>query len=144
MFGFLNRARDGLQEQLKKVANKEFAEACMAGAAMIAWADGQMEEAEKKKLAAYIERSPELSVFDRSHLIALFNRFSNEFEFDVDLGNAAAMKEIGQVRDPEQKLMLARVLMVIARADGEVEPAEEARLRKVFDRLGLTQADLAA
>lgn len=137
---FLKRAADGLQGQMAKIKNKDFAEAVMYGCAYIACADGEVEPAEKAKMARYIERSDLLAAFDRSWLIQVFNKAVEEFEFDPKMGADAALKEIGQVSDPEQKNLVMRVCVAIAGSDGQIEPQEVEALRQIARTLGLDPA----
>lgn len=138
MLGLFNKAKAGLAEAVAKVKNKEFMEAAMAGCALIAAADGEIETTEKAKLAKFIERSPELAVFDRTLLIGTFNRFADQLDFDFFMGKDACMKEIRQIPGDEQKVLCLRLLVAIAGSDGEIEPAERKVIGEVAGALGLS------
>jgi tellurite resistance protein TerB len=137
MFGFLNKAKSALKDEMAKYNNKEFMEGLCAGAALIAYADGELEATEKAKLLAFFERSEDLSVFDRATLISTFQKFAAEFEFDFGVGQDRAMKELSEVKDPAQRALIGRVLVAIARADGEIEQSEVTKLNRAFSVLGL-------
>lgn len=47
------------------------------------------------------------------------------------------MKELSEVKDPAQRALIGRVLVAIARADGEIEQSEVTKLNRAFSVLGL-------
>lgn len=141
MFGnFLKSAKEGLDNIRSQVNNKEFMEAAMAGCALVAWADGEVSSAEKQKMSRFIEMSPMLQAFERSRLLDVFKKFDQQFEFDFGMGKDAAIKEIREVKEHEQRVLLVRLLVAIAGADGTVEPAEKKILSEIIRELGLTPA----
>lgn len=117
--------------------NRQFMEGAMAWAAAQAWADGELEDSEKAKLVKFIERHESLKHFDKSQCVAAFKKISDAFEFDSGMGKAAAIKQIKQVTDPEQKHLMALLAMAISNADGEFEPSEQKMFAWVCDQIGL-------
>jgi len=141
MFGLLERARAGLAGAVSQAKNKEFMEAAMAGCALVAAADGEIEDAEKAKMAKFIERSPELAAFDRTRMIAVFNKFADQIDFDFKMGKDAVLGEVREVPGDEQRILLMRLLVAIAGSDGEIEPAERKVLVEVARVLGLSPGE---
>lgn len=133
--------RSTLDGHLKRFNNKDFMEALMAGCALVASADGQVEEQEKKKMSGFIQRMEQLQVFDRSLLINLFNKYVDELEFDFDFGKGNLMKELREVKGDEQKQLIMTVLVAIAKSDGEIEQDEVKVLREIISVFGLNPSD---
>lgn len=84
---WLNTTKSGLTEQVKKFKNKDFMNAVVAGCALVAAADGKIEETEKNKMAGYMNLSNELKVFDMRDVIAQFNFYVSNFEFSRKSAN---------------------------------------------------------
>ncbi|WP_315372417.1 TerB family tellurite resistance protein, partial [Paenibacillus xylanexedens] len=87
---WLNSTKQGLEEQVKKFKNKDFMDAVVAGCALVAFADGSIDEAEKNKMAGYINLSQELKVFDMAEVITRFNHYVANFEFSPEIGKQEA------------------------------------------------------
>lgn len=111
---------------------KEFMEAIAAGCALIAAADGEVEEKEKKKFGRYLDVSPVLKHFDKRKIHSKFNEFCDGLEFsDVE-----AWKEVHQT-PADQRQTVFNVMVAVAGSDGEIEPAEEKILRKLANDWGI-------
>lgn len=136
--GLMQRLRSGLEEQAARFARDAgFMKATMAACALMAAADGEIEEAEKKKTAGYIERSPDLKNFDRTECLRAFSAFAEELQFDFDMGKDSCLKAIGSVTDPEKANLVMRLAIAIARSDGEFEADEKRVAGEIAKRLGL-------
>ena len=136
-----NKMKNKATTEVSKFKNKDFMEALCAGAAMVAFADGALEAQEKKRLLSFFENEEALKVFDPVELMGTWRRFVAEFESDTDMAELKAMREIKQVTNREQQEMLAGYLTLIAKADGEIEPAERTKLVQIFKALSVDADD---
>lgn len=135
-------ARTALTTEISKFKNKEFMEACVAGCALVAAADGSIDSAEKQKMMKFIQQSDELKVFDTKDVIDYFNKVANNFEFDHEIGKAEAFKVIGKLRNkPDAARLMVRVCCAIGTADGEFDENEKTMIREMCRDLGLPADD---
>lgn len=135
-------ARDKLTAEVARFKNREFMEAVVAGCALVASADGDINAAEKQKMVGYIQNSSELKVFDLKEVITLFQDICQKFEFDHQIGRAEALRVIGRLRAQEDAArLLVRVCCAIGAADGAFDESERAVCRTICGELGLIAAD---
>ncbi len=135
-------ARDKMKTEVAKYRNADFMEAIVAGCALVAAADGKVTSDEKQKMAAFIQRSDELSVFDMAMVIEAFNKIMEGFEFDAAIGKIEAMKKITRLRgkDEEARTMV-RVCCVIGAADGDFDADERKVVAEICTELGLSPSE---
>lgn len=142
MFGALKRAMKGASREVAAELgqNKDFLEAVCAGAARIAAADGEIEDAEKKEIPRLVAADPTLGklyqrdVIERTMETMLASamsvsgklRLQRELEDLRGKPNAAAMSET-----------VVAVCIDIAMADGEMEEPEKKELAKIAGWLGV-------
>ncbi|WP_437880001.1 tellurite resistance TerB family protein [Pseudomonas sp. LRF_L74] len=136
------KARETLTTEVAKFKNRTFMEAVANACALISAADGEISAAEKHKMAGFINNSPELKVFNISDVIKVFNDACGKFEFDFQIGQAEALKNIGKIKgkDGEARL-LVRVACAIGASDGDFDEKERAACRLICLELGLSPAD---
>jgi tellurite resistance protein TerB len=135
--GFLHKMTDGLTEGFKKYASKELAEGTMAALAMVAHANGEFKPEEKKKVLGFIKRDPSLKAFKQGDLLEMFNKHTENFEFDFGIGKEQAVKAIKLVTDEEAARLLVRGCVAIGAADGDFDKNEKDTVREICDLLGL-------
>jgi tellurite resistance protein TerB len=139
---FRKKLTDGLDAAVGKyAADGDLLEGAMAACAMIAASDGQIEAQEKAKTADFIRRHEAMRHFDTAKAAALFTRYAGEFDFDFEMGADTCLKQIGEVRGDEKRVLVMRVALAIAKSDGEFEPAEKTTAGRICDVLGLNRAD---
>lgn len=142
---FLNSVKDKMSElktEALKFKNKEFLNASMAGAALIALADGEISSSEKQKMIKFIENHEALSVFTTKDVIDAFQEFVTQIEFDKDIGDAKAYAALGKLKSNEEASRLVmRMIISIAAADGNFDADEKVVAVKVARELGLNPAD---
>jgi len=127
-----------LADAVKKYKNKDFMEAVVAGCALVAAADGQVQSEEKQKMAGYIGRSEELKVFNMNDVIQSFNKYVGNFEFDHTVGKMEALKVIGQFKNkPEVARVIVSVCCAIGAADGYFDDKEKLVVREICQALNL-------
>lgn len=135
-------ARDKLAAEVTRFKNREFMEAVVAGCALVAAADGDINAAEKQKMVGYIQNSNELKVFDLKEVISLFQDVCQKFEFDAQIGRAEALRLVGKLRAQEDAArLLVRVCCAIGAADGDFDEAERRACRTLCVELGLNAAE---
>lgn len=139
---WLQNSKQGLTEQVKKFKNKDFMDAVVAGCAVVAAADGSIDANEKQKMAGYISRSEELKVFDMSAVIARFNHYVGNLEFDAMIGKQEALKSIAKFSGkPEIGRVIVGVCSAIGAADGDFDDKEKAAVRDICNSLGLNPSE---
>ncbi|MER2527745.1 MAG: tellurite resistance TerB family protein [Candidatus Competibacter denitrificans] len=131
-----------LKTEVSKFKNKSFLEAVVAGCALVAHADGVVKPEEKQKMMGFLRNSEVLSVFDVQEVIAIFDKYSKQFEFDHQIGQASALQVVGKLKgkDAEARLMV-RVCCAIGAADGNFDNDEKAVVSKICTELGLNPKD---
>lgn len=137
-----NAARDKVKLEVAKYRNNDFMEAVVAGCALVASADGEVTADEKQKMAAFIQRSEELSVFDMTKVIASFNKIMEGFAFDAEIGKIEAMKKITRLQgNAEAARTMVRVCCLIGAADGDFDADERKVVTKICTELGLDPSE---
>ena len=120
--------------------SKDFLEAVCAGAALVAYADGELEEAERKAIVALIQNNPTLGKIYQSAQIEqvaadMFRRAQSAS------GRQGLARELDDLKGrPNAAQMADDVYLIcldIANADGELEAEEEVVLKKLASRLGV-------
>lgn len=120
--------------------NKDFLEAVCASAALVANADGSIEDAERNKAIQLVS--------NHSVLSKMYQRDVIEQTLDIMLkrakdasGRQALARELDDIKGkPNGTAMAEDVYLVavdIANADGSVSPEEEAIMKKIANRLGV-------
>jgi len=132
MFGkLLNRA--------KQVTNQNLMEAIVAGAMLVAAADGTVEKAELDKLDKLLTSNDNLSGFKPADIRKTMSRYQNILEADFGVGQMKMMKELADISDnPDHCEEVFLNMLAIANSDGEIEPEEKAVLTKVARSLGIS------
>ncbi|UOG91110.1 MAG: tellurite resistance TerB family protein [Candidatus Thiothrix sulfatifontis] len=135
-------ARAKLTAEIGKFKNREFMEACVAGCALVAAADGSIDSAEKQKMMKFIQQSDELKVFETKDVITFFNKVAENFEFDNEIGKAEALKIISKLRSkPDAARLMVRVCCAIGSADGEFDAKEKQMVREMCRDLNVSPED---
>ena len=141
MLGFIKAKFGDLEAAAAKFRDKETAEAVVAIMCGTSYADGELEDAEKKKLIGAFKVNPVLKQYDTSMLLGKFNELAEQCDFDRDVGQDACLKELADVAgrgaSEEKRLAILRMGVASAKADGEVEEAERAFLARAAQTLGL-------
>ncbi|MCW3795300.1 tellurite resistance TerB family protein [Paenibacillus sp. LS1] len=141
---WLNSTKQGLEDQVKRFKNKDFMDAVVAGCALVAFADGSVDAAEKNKMAGYINLSQELKVFDMTVVIERFNHYVNNFEFSPEIGKQEALKAIAKFKSkPEVGRVIVGVCSAIGAADGNFDDQERRVVAEICTVLGLNPGEFS-
>lgn len=146
---FLNKLKDAvsqgrseLTKQVGRFKNRAFLEGTVAICARIAVASDGVSQEEKQKMMGFLKSSPELSVFDTSDVISLFEKMIHSYDFDFDVGKGETMKRILALKDkPEQAQLAVRVGIAVAKSDGNFDDAEKNEVREICSALGFNAVD---
>lgn len=137
-----SEVRSQLAQEVSKFRNREFMEACVAGCALVAAADGNIGAEEKQKMMKFIQQSEELKVFETQDVISVFNKITDNFAFDNEIGKAEAFKLIGKLRSKtDAARLMVRVCSAIGSADGNFDDKEKQIIRDICSDLGLPSSD---
>lgn len=138
MFGMFKKKAKAIASETKKLENRDQLEATIAGAIYLAYADGELEDAELVALQATIENNDKLSHFG-SEIGTTIDKFVNIMKAGATLGRVKVMKEIKDCKaDEDAKIEIFATLIDIAQADGEVEPAELDALKLIGREMGVS------
>jgi tellurite resistance protein TerB len=139
---WFNQQKTSVQDSVTRFKNKDFLEATVAGCALIAAADGNIDAKEKETMAGFIQRNDALKTFDMSETIAVFNKHADNFAFNAAIGKAEALKAVGKVKSNEEAARtLIRVCCAIGMADGDFDDQEKAVVKEICKELGLNPTD---
>lgn len=131
-----------LKTEVSKFKNKSFLEAVVAGCVLVAHADGVVKPEEKQKMMGFLRNSDVLSVFDAQEIIAIFDKYSKQFEFDYQIGQASALQVVSKLKGKEAEArLMVRVCCAIGAADGNFDAQEKAVVTKICAELGLNPKD---
>jgi tellurite resistance protein len=124
--------------------HRPFLEAAMAGAALVATADGEVSFSERMRMDRLLEELESLRVHDVHAAVDLFNDFVTALDDDRDLGRAKVFTAVRRIAgDTEAGKLLLKVCHLISEADGTVDPRERRAIEDLADCLGLTPPEPA-
>ena len=139
---FLKTTGQGINDEVKKITSKSFAEAVIAGCALVAAADGVITSEEKQKMAGFIKQNEALKLFDISKLIVMFEKYAKSFEFDYQIGKIEALSSIAKIRSkPDESKLLVRLCCIIGSADGDFDDDEKKVVREICKELSLNPSE---
>lgn len=140
MFG-LGKKFGKAKTEIKKLENRDLMEAIVGGCLLVAAADGEIEEAEVKKIDSLLRTNKNLEHFG-SEITTLTSQLSERLQSGYRVARAEILREIEDIKgDQQQKEDVLLNMLTIAEADGEIEPAEQKELEVVAQRLGLRLTD---
>lgn len=129
---------DKVKNNFKKVTNKTYLDAVIAGCVLVAYADGSISAEEKQKSIGLIQRNPSLSAFDIHTITERYNYFVEQVEFDFNVGKKQLMAAIEKVRsNREDADMCVTIMCSIGMADGDFSNTEKSVVRQICTTLGL-------
>lgn len=145
MFGALKRAIGaGAREvQADYSQNRDYLEAVCAAAALVAFADGEVEDTERTKTVSVLTNHPALGKMYQQPVIeqtaeAMFKRARDAS------GRQLLARELDDIKGrPDAARMAEDIYLValdVSLADGETEPQEADVLKKIAGRLGVDPA----
>lgn len=142
MFGKIKRILGASAKEIKAEygENKDFLEAVLAASALVAAADGDIEETERRKVISIVTNHPSLGKLYQSNVIESTAELMFKRAKDVSGRNQLA-RELDDIKGRPDGMQMAEdvylIALDIANADGEVEPEEDVVLKKIAARLGV-------
>lgn len=141
MFGIFKKKVNVAKESIKRLESKDLMEAMVGGCLLIAFADGDCEEAELLKMDEVLRTSKSLEGYG-SELTDTINRFTARLKAGYIIGRAEILREINDVKGSQtEKEDVLLAMLTVAMSDGQIEPEEQKELTQVAQRLGLRIED---
>lgn len=141
MFGMFKKKAAAAATEMKKVENRDLMEAIVGGCLLVAAADGEIEPEEIANLDKQISSNPSLKHFG-GEIGQVVNNFTQMLEAGFLIGKMKILREIEDIKNnPADAEEVFVNMVVIAGADGEVEPEEVAILKEVAQKLGVRYQD---
>ncbi|MDI9887122.1 tellurite resistance TerB family protein [Streptomyces sp. HNM0645] len=139
LIGLFKSQLASVKTELKSGAYRD---ASMAMCALVAAADGHVDPAERQRVEEMIVSNEVLQNFPADQLRQRFNQHVDRLTANFELGKAEALKEIAKAaKKPQEARAVVQTGMVIAGADGYVEPSEQQAIREACAGLGISPAE---
>lgn len=136
--------KEKLSKGFNKVSgNKDFLEAVCAASALVAAADGSIDDEEIEAALNSIKSHPKLSgAFDTREIETCADAMLKRVESGGRVGKMSLYKEIKDIKaDSEMKEMVYLVALDVADADGSIDKDERKVLNKIAADLSLNARD---
>lgn len=142
--GFLSGMKKAFSAGAKEVAadysqNKDYLEAVCAAAALVANADGEIEDSERSKVVRVLASHPVLGKMYQQGVIEQTAEVMFKRAKDAS-GRQSLARELDDIKGRDNGQMAEDVYLVavdVAHADGEIEPEEDVVLKKIASRLNV-------
>ncbi|EFC79846.1 tellurite resistance TerB family protein [Parafrankia sp. EUN1f] len=138
----LRQSAQTMQGQLNAKKNDlksgAFRDASMAMCALVAAADGNIDPAERQRVASLIVSNDVLSNFPADDLQRRFNDYLGKLQADFDFGKVSILQEIGKVKKKATEARaVIQIGIVIGGADGNFDKTEQAIVREACFAVGI-------
>lgn len=121
-----------------------FRDASVAMCALVAAADGWIDQAERDQMLAFVTADEVLAVYPPEELERLFDAHVDRLRDNPAAGRETALTEIAKVRGrPLEARSVVQLGAVIGRADGQYDATERQAVSDAVDVLGLDRSVLA-
>lgn len=131
-------ARETLRRGISRFRNRQFLDAAMAAAALVATADGEVSFSELSALDDLLDTVQDLQIYDPHVAVDIYRDFADAIREDREAGYREAYRAVARVAENEEAASLVvRVAVAISRADGDFTPAETATISDMCGILGL-------
>ncbi len=129
-----------IKGKIARYQNQNFRDACMATCALVAMADGVLQDSERKKVIACIQNNDALSHFSATILRDLFLGFCDQAKDDFT--KVEVIKAIRKVKaEHDFADMVVKIGIIIAKSDKDFADTEKAVIRSIISELGLNESD---
>ena len=142
MFGFMKKLKGtfaNLASTSVKAENKDLMEAMVAGACLVAYADGELSSEEVSTVRSIVGSSDQLKVFGDEPM-QLFDGYCDKMEASARMGKLDLLKEVSDAQGDEKPRVLIMAIEV-ADADNNIDDDEMAMLKTIAGKLSLNLAD---
>lgn len=118
--------------------NDDFLNAITAACALVAYADGDASEDEKKKMMKYMKINDDLRHFSMTKVEDRYQKYIESIDFDINLGRIECYKAIEEIRENRENCnKLVSVCIAIGKSDGKIDADEQNQIIEIARRLGL-------
>lgn len=139
LVGLLKSQLASVKTELKSGAYRD---ATMAMCALVAAADGHVEPAERQRVEELITTNDVLQNFPADQLRQRFNKNLDRLMANFQLGKTEVMQEIAKAaKKPTEARAVIQTGIVIAGADGYIEPSEQQAIREACATLGIAPTE---
>ena len=147
MFGILKKAAGAAfsagstEVKAKYQGNTDYLQAVCAAAALIAAADGDIEDSEIDQAKEIIATNDTLSsIYKKDEIEKMLDGYLRKAK--TNYGKQALERELADVKNDHSKAMDVFAMAVdVSQADGDMEPQEVAALKKVAKILAVNPSD---
>jgi tellurite resistance protein TerB len=147
--GFLQSLKDVLDSataavtaQASRIKNQAFADACMATCALVAAADGTIDDDEIAATADAISHLDALQHFDVSKLQTTFEGFCTKLKSSAAFGKIDCQKAITKLKGKDAEARACVMVgEIIGAADGNFDPDEKKVVHSICNWLGLNPTE---
>lgn len=140
--GFAQSTQNAIGDEVSKFRNADALDALVGASVMIAAADGNISADEKTKLLGFLQNSALTKAYSTDKIIKVFNEHSGRFDFGVDIGAAEVLRIVGKQRsNVETARAIARLAVMIGKADGDFDENERRTATAIINELGLNPAE---
>lgn len=139
LVGLLKSQLASVKTELKSGAYRD---ATMAMCALVAAADGHIEPAERQRVEELITTNDVLQNFPADQLRQRFNKNVDRLTANFQLGKTEALQEIAKAaKKPTEARAVIQTGIVIAGADGYIEPSEQQAIREACAALNIAPTE---
>ena len=139
LVGLLKSQLASVKTELKSGAYRD---ATMAMCALVAAADGHVEPAERQRVEELITTNEVLQNFPADQLRQAFNKNVDRLVANFQLGKTEALQVIAKAaKKPTEARAVIQTGIVIAGADGYIEPSEQQAIREACAALGIAPTE---
>jgi len=140
--GMAQGAGAALEGEFSRLTNKGALDALVGASVMIAAADGDISSDEKTKLLGFLKNSALTKAYSTDQVIKTFTDHADRFSFDADVGRSEALRIISKQRaNVETARAIARLCVMIGKADGEFDQNERNAATQIVNELGLNPSE---
>lgn len=140
--GFAQTTQNAIGDEVSKFKNADALDALVGASVMIAAADGNISGDEKTKLLGFLKNSALTKAYSTDRVISTFTSHADRFSFDAEVGRSEALRIIGKQRaNVETARAIARLCVMIGKADGEFDQHEKTAATAIINELGLNPAE---
>ena len=131
-----------LKTKTGQFRNKEFASGAMAMCALIAAADGSIDNAERAKVSGLITSNEALTVFPAAELTQKFDFYASKLQSNFEFGKLEATQTIARLKSkPDQARAVIQIGIIIGGADGYFDDNEKRAVREACFAVGIAPAE---
>jgi len=140
--GIASNAQTAIEGEISRFKNKDALDALVGASVMIAAADGNISGDEKQKLLGFLQNSALTKAYSVDAILSTFKAHADRFDFDAEIGRSEALRVIGKQRaNVDTARAIARLAVMIGKADGNFDKDEQVQAEAIIRELGLNPGE---